>query len=404
MGAGLSVLVVDDEPAVGVAIERQLTILGHDTHWVSGGEQALEQMESGAYDMVFCDLVMPDTDGHDLLLEANKRGIAVPFVMMSGRADIHDAVQAQRAGTTDFLIKPISRRQLERTIERARAPVPHGLEETPSGVHRRRRDLIVDQVARRHRGRRDRSPDLARLVELFDRRPLKANTVLAVVASDPFLAATVVRRAQILGGGARDVEGAVTALGPLTALSTAVARQLRGAYTGEDPSRQAAELQLWCVHYVAASIVELAAVALAWPRPVRMQAMMLVAQLGELEAGRAARALWPAAFERGAAEWDPCAAVSEAAAGALEAVGEAWDLPGYFISFARAWYGPVDEIASSGQRRVIELGRWARYRAELALGAPPRCAAPFAAAPSGTIGRMADLLVEKAVERVVVFG
>ncbi len=405
MQSGLSVLVVDDESDVGVAVERQLSNLGHTAHYVSGGAEALEAAGSGCYDLVLCDLVMPEMDGHAWLREANRIGVTTPIVMMSGKADIVDAVQAQREGSVDFLIKPFSRRQLERTIERAHTPVPMGLTATPSGVHRRRCNLLVDQVKKRFQVGVGEAPVLARLYDLLDRRPLKGSVVLEHLALDNDLEGVVMRSAQLAGANAGNVPEAVECLGSQTAVSIAAARVLRGHYTEHDPEMNAIELHIWCVHYVSSALLQACAASLAWPRPERMQAMMLIAQLGELSTVRAARALWPAAFDRGGPDDETCEAVLSAAGDAVEAVCEAWDLPRYFVSFARAWHDPIArDAASRGFRRVADLAAWARYRTERVLGPPIYGAAPFAASPTGLSDTMAEPLLEKAVERLVVFG
>lgn len=405
MDSGLSVLVVDDEVDVAVAVERQLCLLGHTARHVAGGAEALDAVESGAYDLVLCDLVMPGMDGHAWLREANRRGVTTPVVMMSGRADIVDAIQAQRAGSVDFLIKPFSRRQLERGIERARTPAPMRLEATPSGVHRGRRASLVEYVASRFRVDGAEASRLARLYELLDRRPLEPEVVLRHLSEDVDLEHAVMRYAQLSGANAGDVAGAVESLGPATAVGIATARTVRAHYTEHDPEMNAIELHIWCVHYVSSALLEMYASSQAWPRPERMAAMLLMAQLGELCAVRAARALWPASFGRGGPDDEVCDSVLCAAGEAAETVCEAWDLPRYFVSFARAWHDPVARAAASRSfRRVADVAAWARYRTERVLGPPVYGAAPFAPCPSGLGEKMAELLVEKAVERIVVFG
>lgn len=405
MASGLSVLVIDDEPGVGVAVERQLAVLGHETHWVGDGAQAIEQVGSGAYDLVLCDLVMPEIDGHEVLREANRRGVTTPFVMMSGRADIVDAVQAQRAGSKDFLIKPFSRRQLERTIERSQTPVPYAPAPTPAGVHERRCELIVQHATRHLQRPPGRAAPVTRVLELLDHRPLTVGHVLAAIGDQPDMRQAVLRRAQLAGANAGNLEESLVALGAMAGLATAAARGLRDRYTSEDPEMSAIELQMWCVHYVSAALVELSADALAWPRPVRMQLMVQLAQLGELEALRAARALWPSEFAVSGPDDEMCGAVLGAAGEVAAAVCDAWDLPRYFSTFAKAWHDPTRPAEGrGGLRRILDLGAWARYRTESTLGIPALGAAQYAAGPGGIVDRVGEMLLERAVERVVVFG
>ncbi len=112
-----TVLVVDDEADVRVAVEMILQYEGYRVWTAKGGKEALERLESEASagqraDLVLTDVKMPGMDGLELLEALRDRPGAPPVVMISGHADVPLAVDAVRRGATDFLEKPLEQNRL----------------------------------------------------------------------------------------------------------------------------------------------------------------------------------------------------------------------------------------------------------------------------------------------------
>jgi signal transduction histidine kinase/ActR/RegA family two-component response regulator len=115
------VLIVDDEPLVARAIRRNL--MGHDVQIVASGREALALLDGGQYyDLVLCDLMMPDVSGMDVYSAIRDRHPRMTghIVFMTG-ATFTDRAQDFRAALGDvFLEKPIDMTQLSAVIERCR--------------------------------------------------------------------------------------------------------------------------------------------------------------------------------------------------------------------------------------------------------------------------------------------
>jgi two-component system KDP operon response regulator KdpE len=153
------VLVVDDEPQILRALRINLRARQYEVATAATGAQALDEAAAHPPDLVILDLGLPDMDGVDVI--GGLRGwTAVPIIVLSGRADSTDKVQALDAGADDYVTKPFG---MDELLARMRAAVRR----TPAAeVPPRLRlgDLVIDLAAKRVTrdvagGERDRSAD-----------------------------------------------------------------------------------------------------------------------------------------------------------------------------------------------------------------------------------------------------
>jgi DNA-binding NtrC family response regulator len=108
------VLLCDDEESLCRALARLLRS-SFDVV-TADGPGALLKLKQETFDVVVTDLRMPHVSGFDVLEAVRKRSPRTPVIVMSGNAEIHDAVRAMRSGARDFLIKPIDAKGLEEAL------------------------------------------------------------------------------------------------------------------------------------------------------------------------------------------------------------------------------------------------------------------------------------------------
>jgi two-component system nitrogen regulation response regulator NtrX len=113
------VLVVDDEAAVREAIRMTLEYEGFEVDEARSGQEGLDKVGRGAYDVVVLDIKMPVLDGIEVLDNLRAAGAGVPVVMVSGHGDIQTAVECTRKGAFDFLEKPLNRDRLLLSVRNA---------------------------------------------------------------------------------------------------------------------------------------------------------------------------------------------------------------------------------------------------------------------------------------------
>lgn len=116
------VLIVDDDPAQRRILEETVKRFGFETKAANCGQQALDLLEKADHNdiaAVILDLVMPDIDGMEVLDRLKAKPGIPPIIVQTAHGSIDAAIQAMRAGATDFVIKPASPERLEVSINSA---------------------------------------------------------------------------------------------------------------------------------------------------------------------------------------------------------------------------------------------------------------------------------------------
>ena len=138
-----TILVVEDDPAIGRNLQRALVSSGYDPIWVTTSAEALACVEPP--DLVLLDLGLPDGDGVDVARGLHVRWPAIPIVMLTARVEEIEVVVGLDAGAADYVTKPfrlaelLARIHAQLRITRRSEP-PEALTDG---------DLHVDLAARR---------------------------------------------------------------------------------------------------------------------------------------------------------------------------------------------------------------------------------------------------------------
>jgi two-component system KDP operon response regulator KdpE len=111
------VLVVDDEPQILRALRINLRVRSYEVDTAATGSQALEVAARHPPDLVILDLGLPDLDGVEVI-EGLRGWTTAPIIVLSGRADSMDKVEALDAGADDYVTKPFA---MEELLARMRA-------------------------------------------------------------------------------------------------------------------------------------------------------------------------------------------------------------------------------------------------------------------------------------------
>src|SRR5205809_6584240 len=107
MSAHLQVLVVGDDLAIREVLTLRLRDWGHDVRAVADPAEALREIDARAPYLVLCDVVLPNSSGFGLLARIRESDARLPVVMITAHGNIDSAVEAMKAGATDFLTKPL---------------------------------------------------------------------------------------------------------------------------------------------------------------------------------------------------------------------------------------------------------------------------------------------------------
>ena len=100
-------LIEDEEPIRRVMVK--ILVEENKTYSVTeaiNGKEGFEVLCKKSFDLVLCDIKMPKMDGIEVLQQARKKSIQVPFVMLTGHGNVETAVEAMKLGAYDFIPKP----------------------------------------------------------------------------------------------------------------------------------------------------------------------------------------------------------------------------------------------------------------------------------------------------------
>ena len=113
------ILIIDDERAIRRALREILEFEEYDVEEAENGKEGLDKAKSGSFDIIFCDIKMPEMDGMEVLDGLLAEKIETPVIMISGHGNIDTAVQAIKKGAFDFIEKPLDLNRILVTIRNA---------------------------------------------------------------------------------------------------------------------------------------------------------------------------------------------------------------------------------------------------------------------------------------------
>src|SRR5882724_9977514 len=115
------ILVIDDDHAVRLTIQAILEREGHEITCASDGEQGLRAFTSISPQLVLTDIIMPNKEGLDTIMQIRARDTTTPIIAMSGGGRVGNAdflKMAARLGANEILAKPFERKDLTAAVQR----------------------------------------------------------------------------------------------------------------------------------------------------------------------------------------------------------------------------------------------------------------------------------------------
>ena len=117
-GAGLRVLVVDDDPDINRLLQIRLRTRGYDVASAASGDEALARMDELCPDVILLDVSMPGASGLDVLEQVRADGRDIAVIMSTAFGSENVAIDALRRGADDYLRKPFVREEFQTVVDR----------------------------------------------------------------------------------------------------------------------------------------------------------------------------------------------------------------------------------------------------------------------------------------------
>jgi DNA-binding NtrC family response regulator len=110
------ILLVDDDPHFLHVLSRVLSGEKFQVTASSGACEAIEILRRAQFDLVICDLRMPECDGLSFLQAVRREGNDVPVIILTAYGEVETYLEAMNAGATEYLNKPINSEELVKIV------------------------------------------------------------------------------------------------------------------------------------------------------------------------------------------------------------------------------------------------------------------------------------------------
>jgi DNA-binding NtrC family response regulator len=110
------ILIIDDDPHFLHILQRILSGEKFAVTATADPCEAIEVLRSGGFDLVICDLRMPDCDGLNLLQAVRDAGSEVPVIILTAYGEVDTYLEAMNAGAAEYLNKPIESDELVQVV------------------------------------------------------------------------------------------------------------------------------------------------------------------------------------------------------------------------------------------------------------------------------------------------
>lgn len=126
------VLVVEDSKNLRLLMSARLKQAGYQAFEAEDGNKALELLDNQQIDLIICDIMMPGLDGYELTEMLRQSDYNMPILMVTAKESFEDKERGFRAGTDDYMVKPINMNEMilrvEALLRRARIANEHKIQ------------------------------------------------------------------------------------------------------------------------------------------------------------------------------------------------------------------------------------------------------------------------------------
>ncbi len=141
------ILVVEDDAVISAAISAYLRAAGYEVDAVDDGLKALRRIRYASPDAIVLDLMLPGTDGWQVIESVRADGVEAAVVVVSARVSERDRVHALRMGADDYLCKPFGMPELVARVESALRRTSGGFQTTNGAIEQP--GLVIDSELKR---------------------------------------------------------------------------------------------------------------------------------------------------------------------------------------------------------------------------------------------------------------
>lgn len=113
------ILIVEDDPDIALGLQTDLRLEGYDVEVVGDGQHAIDRAETGSFDLMLLDVMLPGKDGFAVCRELRRSGKRLPIILLTARSQEAEKVLGLELGADDYVTKPFSPMELRARIKAA---------------------------------------------------------------------------------------------------------------------------------------------------------------------------------------------------------------------------------------------------------------------------------------------
>ena len=108
----MKILIIEDEVLLADSLKTLLELKDFEVEVVYDGEDGAEYAETGIYDLLILDVMMPKLDGYQVARQVRRKRLATPILMLTAKAEVQDRIAGLNAGADYYLTKPFDTQEL----------------------------------------------------------------------------------------------------------------------------------------------------------------------------------------------------------------------------------------------------------------------------------------------------
>ena len=102
------ILIAEDDRELRQLFQHVLTKNGYAVTGVSNGEEAMDAIDAGYYDLIISDIMMPKMDGYQLVRALREAGLTIPVMLITAKDAFDDMRMGFLSGSDDYMVKPVN--------------------------------------------------------------------------------------------------------------------------------------------------------------------------------------------------------------------------------------------------------------------------------------------------------
>lgn len=108
----MKILIIEDDKLLAEALQTLLEIKGFKVEVVYDGEEGAEYAETGIYDLLIMDVMMPKLNGYQVARQVRTHRVTTPILMLTAKSEVQDRIEGLNAGADYYLTKPFDNMEL----------------------------------------------------------------------------------------------------------------------------------------------------------------------------------------------------------------------------------------------------------------------------------------------------